>query len=185
MDTNRISVAAIGAIIPTEPVYLQVGEATIELRRKIPYMEVIDMTQWCIDFIINDRPFISAPLQTIVERLALVKFYTNIDCDAIMNQVTMEQIYNDYDVLLTAGVFDEVESKIDAEQLKFFRDGLHRTLDSIILYRNSARGMVDILADNANNSREAMEEVMKMYTDPDNAAKMKQLVTVADQISGK
>lgn len=184
MDANRISVAAIGAVAQEEPIYLQIGEATIELRRKVPYMEVIDMIQWCIDFIINDRPFISAPLQEIIENLALVKFYTNIDCDAIMNQIEMEKIYNDYDILLTTGVFDELKAKIDSRQLTFFTQSLHRTLESIIAYRNSARGMVDILADNAENSREAMEEVMKMYTDPKNAARMQQLTSVVHELSG-
>lgn len=183
MDINRISLASVGTVAHEEPIYLQIGEATIELRREIPYEEVLDMMQWCIDYVVNDRPFLSAPLRKIVEDMAVLKFYTNLDVDTIMASIEMTDIYAAYDVIKTFNIMEEVLPKINSTQYRFFLETMHETVDSIIAYRNSAKGIIDALATDAKKDTEAMEGAMGLIQDDERAARLGKLLQFAEEIS--
>ena len=99
MDNNRIPVSAFGAVAQEEPIYLQIGEATIELRHRISYEEILNMMQWCIDMIVGERPFMSAPLNRIVKDFAILNAYTNLDMGITHAYTEMSDLYAEYDVI--------------------------------------------------------------------------------------
>ena len=149
MDNNRISISALGATSVEEPIYLQIGEATIELRRCIPYEELLNVMQWTIDMIVGEKPFMSAPLKRIVKDFAILNAYTNLDCGVTHEFTEMGEIYAEYDAIQRFGVMEEVLPKLDKKQVDFFEKTVDETLDSIVAYRNSAKGIIDALAADA------------------------------------
>ena len=186
---DKIKLSAMGA--PAEPAvsYVQIGDATIEITTQLPYEQVLDMIQFCIDHIINDRPFISEPMKVIVKNCALLKFYTNLDMDFLDNAVEMREIYEEYDLIDRFEVIDRVTAVINqtdsgARQLEFFNNTLDATLQSIMAYRNSAMGIVDALSDAAKSSTNNMQEAIDMLGDEEQNQKLIRLLNFAEQIQG-
>lgn len=182
MAIERIKLANLGPIEEAPIEYLQIGDAVLQVKKYIPYEEMLDMIQWCIDYIINDRPFISAPLKEIIKNLAILNFFTNIDTSFLTEYHDMKDIYEEYDLVYRHNVIDQIIPKIDEGQMKFFNDTLDATLDSIMAYRNSAVGIIDALSQNAQRDTENMESAMSMINDPDQMEKLGKLLKFAGEI---
>lgn len=182
---NKIRLSALGVIEEIAPQYVQIGEAVITVERFIPYEKMLDMVQWCIDYIINDRPFISAPLKRIIKDFAILNFFTNIDFNFLDEYHDMADIYEEYDFVARFGVMEKVKEHISPEYLEFFDKTLDETLESITAYRNSAVGVIDALSANAKNDTAAMEKAMEMVGDEQQMAKIGQLLQFAQEIQPK
>ena len=176
---DKIKISSMGAPVVPESRYLDIGAASVEVKPIIPYEEVLDMIQWCIDLIINDRPFLSAPLKRIVKDLAVLKFYTNFDLSFLDEFHDMTDIYSEYDLVKSFNVIDAITPLIDADQLKFFNETLDETLVSIVDYRNSAIGVIDTLADNAGDDISKMEGALNLLKDPEENKKLANLIEAA------
>lgn len=187
MAIERIKLNALGVIEETPVEYIQIGEAVIQVKKYIPYEEMLDMIQWCIDYIINDRPFISAPLKKIIKDFAILNFFTNFDFNFLTEYHEMADIYAEYDLVYRFNVMNRVMGYIDKGELEFFNKTLDETLDSIMAYRNSAVGIVDALAENAQKDTSRMEKAMEMIGDEEKSKKISQLLQLAEEIkpSGK
>lgn len=182
MAIERIKLANLGPIEEAPIEYLQIGDAVLQVKKYIPYEEMLDMIQWCIDYIINDRPFISAPLKKIIKDLAILNFFTNVDTSFLTEYHDMKDIYEEYDLVYRHNVIDQIIPKIDEGQMKFFNETLDATLDSIMAYRNSAVGIIDALSQNAQRDTENMESAMSMINDPDQMEKLGKLLKFAGEI---
>lgn len=183
MDTNRISLSAIGAAPTTEPIYVQIGEATVEVRPSISYGEILEMMQWCIDMIVGEKPFLSAPLTRIVKDFAILGYYTNLN-SALMNGEAQDMvaIYTEYDIIKKNKVMENVLPKLDADQVQFFEETLDKTMESIINYRNSAKGIVDALAADAETDSSKMQEALDMMNDPSVKEKIQTVLRAANEV---
>lgn len=184
MDNNRISISAIGAAPTVEPIYLQVGEATIEVKPRISYEEILNMMQWCIDMIVGEKPFMSAPLNRIVKDFAILNAYTNLDLGVTHEYSDMSTIYQEYDIVKAHGVLENVMLKIDADQIAFFEETLDKTLESILAYRNSAKGIIDALAADAENDSEKLEKALNIMSDTNSQSQIKTIIETAKAIQG-
>lgn len=181
---NRISVAAIGTVAQEEPIYLQIGEVTIELRRRISYEEILNMMQWCIDMIVGERPFMSAPLTRIVKDFGILNAYTNLDLGVSHPYDKMSDIYAEYDVIQAFDVMPNILEKIDRRQVEFFEETLDKTLESILAYRNSAKGIVDALAADAEADSKKMEKAMSLLNNAEQQSQVKAVLEAAKAIQG-
>lgn len=182
MANNRIKLNSLGVIEEVAPQYVQVGEAVVTVERFIPYEKMLDMIQWCIDYIINDRPFISAPLKKIIKDFAVLNFYTNFDFNFLTEYQTMDEIYGEYDFVYRFDVMSKVTQFIDQGQLEFFNHTLDETLDSIMAYRNSAMGIVDALASNAQQDVEKMSQALDLIKDEEQNKGVANLIKIAQEL---
>lgn len=182
MAENKIRLSALGAIEEVAPQYVQIGETVVTVKRYIPFEEMLDMIQWCIDYIINDRPFISAPLKRIIKDFAILNFFTNIDFNFLTEYHEMSDIYEEYDFVIRFGVMEKVKQFIDAEYLNFFEKTLDETLESITVYRNSAVGVVDALSASAKESTSNIEAAMGVLNNDEEVKKIETLLHFAEQI---
>ena len=183
MAIEKIKLNTLG-VIEEDPIeYMNIGQTVVAVHKYIPYEQMLDMIQWCIDYIINDRPFISAPLKRIIKDFAILNFYTNFDFSFLTEYETMAQIYAEYDLVYRYGVMDKVKEFIDPGQLCFFEDTLNETLTSIIAYRNSAAGIVDVLAEAAKTDTDKMQNAINMISDQEQNEKLVKLMKFAEEIS--
>ena len=182
---DKIKLSAMGIFPKPEEKTIHIGEADVVVLTYIPYEQMLDMIQWCIDYVINDRPFLSAPLKRIMKNFAILKFYTNFDFDFLETYHEMSEIYAEYDYIQRFGLLDQVLPLIDKTQLEFFDKTLDETLESIMAYRNSAVGIVDMLSENARKDTADMQAALDLIGDDENAEKMAALMKLAEEISGK
>lgn len=182
MAIERIKLANLGPIEESPIEYVQIGDAVLQVKKYIPYEEMLDMIQWCIDYIINDRPFISAPLKKIIKDLAVLNFFTNVDTSFLTEYYDMKDIYEEYDLVYRHNVMDQIIPKIDEGQMNFFNETLDATLESIMAYRNSAVGIVDALAENAKKDTGDMEKALAFMNQGDNGEKIANLLKFAEEI---
>lgn len=183
MAIEKIKLNTLGPIEEDPIEYMNIGQTVVAVHKYIPYEQMLDMIQWCIDYIINDRPFISAPLKKIIKDFAILNFYTNFDFSFLTEYETMAQIYAEYDLVYRYGVMDKVKEFIDPGQLCFFEDTLNETLTSIIAYRNSAAGIVDALAEAAKTDTDKMQNAINMISDQEQNEKLVKLMKFAEEIS--
>lgn len=181
---DKIRLSDMGIFPKVMPISMKIGEADVEINPYISYADVLEMIQWCIDYIINGRPFLSAPLVQIVKDFAMLKWYTNFDFTFLDTCTDLKEIYEEYDFVQRFNLIEQVRPKIDPRQLVFFEDTLAKTLDSIIAYRNSAAGIVDALAENAKQDTADMQAAIEMINKDGNAEKMAALMQLAQSIAG-
>lgn len=142
MAIEKIKLNTLG-IKDHEIKYVPYGNIVIEVKTSLPYEEIMDLIQWAINYTMGDRTFISEPLKRIMADLAIIKGFTNLDVDRIeMNDCSASEVYEMYDIVKST-VLDLIKENIDGEQLKFFNDCFEKTLDSLIIYSNSAAGILE------------------------------------------
>lgn len=182
MDTNRIPVSAIGTFQSEDPVFIQFGEATVSLKRKISYQEILDLVQLVVDFSITDQPILSGVIKNITLDMAIIKYYTNLECSIFEEGTALEQIYEEYGVLVDFGVIDEVKAKMDFNQKSFIEKTVAETLSSIIDYRNSAKGIIDSLASSAADDSGKMQSALDMFSG-ENGERLASLIQFSHEIA--
>lgn len=182
MAIEKIKLNTLGAIEEDPIEYMNIGQTVVAVHKYIPYERMLDMIQWCIDYIINDRPFISAPLKRIIKDFAILNFYTNFDFNFLTEYHEMADIYAEYDLVYRFDVMAKVKEFIDPGQMDFFDHTLDETLESIMKYRNSAVGIADALAENANKDVEAMQGAINLISDEEQNKKMAQLIKFAETL---
>lgn len=181
-DRNDIKLVNIGILPKPEIKTIKCGEAEIEVATIIPYEDVFDMIQWCISYIADDRPFISEPIRHLIMDFALLKYYTNLDISFINEEARIVDIYSDYDIIKQSGLVNKVIDIIDKSQYKFFIDSVNKTIQSITEYKNSAVGIVDNLAQNANQDVDTMQRMMDAVQDTEEMNAVGNLIKFAQKI---
>ena len=173
-EEKKIPLINLGPLPTPEIIELKINDAVVKVKRRIPYEEVLDMIQWCIDLTVVDKPFLSAPLEKIVKDFAVLKFYTNIDMSFVDSALEIKDLYAGYDVVTSYHIIDQIWQIVEAEQVSFFNDTLQKTLESIIKYKDSAKGIIDAIAESARENTSIMDKAMEMLNaDP----KMRETVT--------
>lgn len=183
MDNKLIPISAIGEVAQEEPIYVTFGEATVALRRRVSYVEILDMVQFVINFAVTDQPILDGALSRMLKDFAIVKFYTNLDVSIGSEGATVEAIYNEYDVLMTYGVIADIKCKISEQQLRFFNETVDETLANVMRFRNSARGVLDSIAENADKDSNTIQGAIDMLSG-ENADKITDIINAARTISG-
>lgn len=152
--------------------------ATVLVKETIPYEELFEMITWSLRFVIDDRAYVSGPVYKVVKDLAMIRYYTNIDLSFLDGEeVNPKEIYENYDLLANAekengeSLMDGIRTVINEKQLSFYADAFELTVNNIIKYRDSARGVVNALAESSKVDAATIEEALEVMGDDE---KMKQ-----------
>lgn len=160
-----------------------INGVSVNVSTNIPYEEVLDAIQWTIDHVIYDRPFISAPIKAIIKTLAVVQFWSDIDLSFIDNVKSISELYEAYDIIVKNDIYRKVAGLINGEQLSFFFDNVDDTLTSIMAYRNSAQGIVDILSENSAETNAEIQQSLDFLGDDEKAEALTKIINAAATLS--
>ena len=152
-------------IAENETTQTVVNGVAVTVNKTIPYEKVLDAIQWCIDFTIYEKSFLSSPLETIIARISFLKYWTNIDFDFMEHIKTIGEIYEAYDIIAQNEIFDTVLPLVDEKQAHFFFESVHKTLESIVAYRNSAQGIIDALSTDAAENSKTIQDSLDALND--------------------
>lgn len=182
-NDNKVQILSLGLPQQIENITLTIGDAEIAVKPLIGYEEVLSMIQWTVNLIIDDRPFISAPLAEIIRDFSILKYYTNIDVSFLDAPLTdMSVLYESYDLLKSREAFSIVEAAIDKNQLDFYYRTLRETCKSIVDYKNSTMGIIDLLSSKAATTNEAFQKAMDTMKDPEQMDNVKRLMEIAEKL---
>lgn len=184
MAENKIQLTNFGAVGAPEITYLQIESAVVEIKKTIPFEEILQLIQWAINLTIDNRPFISEPIKIIVRDCAILKFFTNIDFSRLDEEnVSATVLYESYDIIFEKEIMEKVKDKINPKQLAFIEETLDKTLLSIVAYRNSAQGIVDVLSENAEKQVTNLENAIKDFEDPKKMGEVHKMMQLVDQLN--
>lgn len=178
---DKIKISALGAVPAVEAVYQDFAGVTVEIKKRIPYVEVLNMVQFGVDFIANDEPIVSGVVMEMIKDFAVVKFFTNLEVSLGEDGAALSDIYNEYDVLKALGVIESVLSKVDPEQLAFFERTLNATVTNIAAYRNSARGILESVTASSQTDISKIQEALDLFKG-ENGKKLSRLIQYAHEI---
>lgn len=177
MAIEKIQLNMFGLPEEKSPIYEEVNNNVYIIYPSLPYETIFKMIQWAVNHIMDDRSFISGPLCELISDLALVKFYTNIDLDAIdLGDFNIPTIYEWYDILQEHGIIATIKEKIDPQQRDFFFRTLEKTLKSLVDYRNSAVGVLEKIQTLSINANDSMAEAIHLMEDPTQLEALKRMV---------
>lgn len=179
---DRIKITSLASAQEVTPIYLEKGGQTFALVPTLPYAEIFSMVQWAVEVLVGETTFISYPLTRMVKDFAILHGYTNLDFAVFHEDATTELLCKDYDIVKNQGILEDVRLKINKEQVDFFEKSVDATLSSIITYRNSAKGIVDGLAAEAQDDTEKMQKVMQFMDDSKAQEQVKAILTAAQEI---
>ena len=165
---EKIKIEMLGALPEHKVSVLNINGAAVQVSQTIPYEQILDSIQWAVNYIVDDRTFISGPLREIITNLAVLRMYTNIDLSPIEN-IGFEPItlYEWYDILILHDIFNIILKEINPDQYQFFYRTLEQTLTSIIQYRNSAAGIVERIQDAAAKDQNNLQTALETLGDED------------------
>lgn len=144
--------------IPSDDIEIVIKDTVIQITPEITYQDVMDMLQWSFSLIINGRKFISSAVADIIINMAIIKFYTNI-------QVDEDRLLDDFDILKRSHVIEKVLTKINKEQLSWFKQNLIETYQNYIQYNNSVLGIIDNLSFMAETEEDKTQKLFKDIQD--------------------
>lgn len=178
---DKIKINAFGNIPTPEVIYQDFSGITIEIKKRIPYTEVLNMVQFGVDFSVTDEPVVSGVVSEMIKDFAIIKFYTNLEVSLGEDGAELSDVYNEYDVLKTLGVVESVKEKVDKEQLRFFEKTLSATIEGIVAYRNSARGMLESITASSQADISKIQEALDLFKG-ENGEKLGRLIQYAHEI---
>ena len=181
-DNNIIKLSSLGLLPKPEIKTIKCGDAEIEVVSFIPQEDLLEMIQWSIDFIIDDRPFVSEFVKTLIADCAILKYYTNLDMSFIEDGTRMVDIYENYDIVKRFNIVEEAKKYIQKDQIDFFDICLNTTINSLMGYKNSAAGLMDNLVLNAQEDEKTFSSILKVVNNDQNITKMMDLIKTAQEI---
>lgn len=178
---DKINLTAFGPLPMQQYTDITIGDATVSVAKTLPYEDILSMVQWAVNQIMDDRPFVSAPIRKIITDVALIKNYTNIDLSRIdLVEFSAAELYEWYDILIAHDVIAQVRAAIDPIQVEFYEKMLHETLDSLVAYRNSTAGILDRIQTMQQNSSEEATNILSMLDNPEELDKVKRMMELMD-----
>lgn len=159
---EKVKLVSLGLLPEAMVNQVNIGDALVDVKSTLPYEEVLEMISWTINKTVDDRGYVSEPIKQIIKELAIVKYFTNIDLDA-MDLATFNkgQLYESYDFIAQHHVMETITPYIDPVQLDFYKDTLEKTIASLIAYRNSAAGVIEMISQNGEQTSDHFTDILK------------------------
>lgn len=142
-----------------------------EITSFIPYEDLLTSIQWAILLITDSKGYISEPVKIACRELILVAAYTNLDLSRLeLAEISQRELYEMYDIVKNCGIISAVKATIDPDQLDFFLTTLDATLNSIMTYRNSAAGILELLSAESATMKENLSTILNDFNDTEKTA---------------
>lgn len=178
---DKIKISALKVAATPEVVYQDFAGVTVEIKKRIPFTDILNMVQFGVDFSVTDEPVVSGVVGEMIKDFAIVKFYTNLDISLGEDGAELADIYAEYDTLKTLGIIESVRAKVAVDQLAFFERTLDATIASILSYRNSARGILESITTGSQADVSKIQEALDLFKG-ENGEKLGRLIQYAHEI---
>lgn len=179
---DKIKIANLGVANIPSPTTITIGDAQVMVEHVIPYEKLLDMVQWCINIVVDERPFISEPIKQVVLDFAVIKFFTNLECPLDEKEFDLAKMYENYDLLMAHNAIEKIKEVISPLQLRTFAVHFEKTAEAIVAYQNSAAGIVDKLSTMAKGNTNLLNEALETFSDPSKLQEVQRMMEIVDKL---
>ena len=155
--------------------FLKWGDQTIEVKQYLPFQDKLQLIQHIVNNSLDDKGYINPCRCDFFEKLEILYAYTNIN----FTEKQKEDENKLFDLLVGSGLMKHVLDLIPEEELNSILVSVRQLIDSIYEYRNSARGIMEMITTDYKDLDIDAENLQKEIGDPEN---LKLLRDVLDKL---
>ena len=155
--------------------FLKWGDQTIEIKQYLPFQDKLQLIQHIVNNSLDDKGYINPCRCDFFEKLEIFYAYTNIN----FTEKQKEDENKLFDLLVGSGLMKQVLDLIPEEELNSILVSVRQLIDSIYEYRNSARGIMEMITTDYKDLDLDAEKLQKEIGDPEN---LKLLRDVLDKL---
>lgn len=156
----------------TEDALLIFNEVEVNVKSYLPINDKLVLVQDILNDAQDDNKFYNIGKIKVAQVLNSIRAYTDIT----FTDKQLEKPAELYDIIITSGLWDEIVSLI-GDDYDILTELMWDTIESIYKYRNSAMGIMDVLATDYKNLNFETEELHNKLSDPKDLALLKDIVT--------
>lgn len=143
---------------------LQWGQVEIEIKQYLPFEDKLHLIERIVNKSLDDKGYINPCRCDLFEKMEIFYAYTNVN----FTEKQKEDEFKLYDMLVGNGLMEKVISLIPEEEINSVFVSVHQLIDSIYKYRNSARGIMEIITSDYSNLELDAEKLQNTIANPEN-----------------
>ena len=143
---------------------LQWRQVEIEIKQYLPFEDKLHLIERIVNNSLDDKGYINPCRCDFFEKLEIFYAYTNIN----FTEKQKEDENKLFDLLVGSGLMKQVLDLIPEEELNSILVSVHQLIDSIYEYRNSARGIMEMITTDYKDLELDAEKLQKEIGDPEN-----------------
>lgn len=143
---------------------LQWGQVEIEIKQYLPFEDKLHLIERIVNKSLDDKGYINPCRRDLFEKMEIFYAYTNVN----FTDKQKEDEFKLYDMLVGNGLMEKVISLIPEEEINSVFVSVHQLIDSIYEYRNSARGIMEMITSDYSNLELDAENLQKNIANPEN-----------------
>ena len=154
---------------------LKWGQVEIEIKQYLPFEDKSHLIERIVNKSLDEKGYINPCRCDLFEKMEIFYAYTNVN----FTEKQKEDEFKLYDMLVGNGLMEKVISLIPEEEINSIFVSVHQLIDSIYEYRNSARGIMEMITTDYKDLDLDAEKLQKEIGDPEN---LKLLRDVLDKL---
>ena len=148
-------------------------EIKYEVKHYLPFAEKLELVSKVINQSVDENGFYNPMRVKLFLTLETVYAYTNLSFTEKMK----EDPFKLYDILISTGIFKDIISVIYDNDWEEIQDSVWDTIENIYNYKNSAMGILDVIASDYNNLDLNASEIQAKLADPNNLELLKNVLS--------
>lgn len=168
----KLPFSKLGVKSNTDVALVTYGDYTIEVRKYLPMDEKAKMITTILNYSADDTNFYSPLKVKVFLTLEVMYTYTNLSFTDKMKENYLKL----YDTVVSSGLFDEIVKAIPEEEWDNLQDTIWDTIDNIYNYKNSAAGVIEVIANNYNATNFDLATIQEKLSNPDEMTLLKEIL---------
>ena len=168
----KVSYTKLGLTKNDKKEFLKWGEQTIEIKQYLPFEDKLHLIEHIVNNSLDDKGYINPCRCDFFEKLEIFYAYTNIN----FTDKQKEDEAKLFDLLVGSGLMSQVLKLIPEEELEMIDDSVCELIASIYEYRNSARGIMEMITSDYSNLELDADKLQKSIGDPDNLKLLREVL---------
>ena len=152
---------------------IEINDQIIEVKQYLPVDEKSIIIQNVLNEAVDELGSFSPVRLKIYLELEILKNYTNIN----FTEKSLEDISKLYDKLYINDIIDKVIAAMNETELNFLRTNLYQCADSIIVFNQSARGLMQNILADYKETKMDVDEITREIGDPEQFKLVKDILT--------
>ena len=143
---------------------LKWGQVEVEIKQYLPFEDKLHLIERIVNKSLDDKGYINPCRRDLFEKMEIFYAYTNVN----FTDKQKEDEFKLYDMLVGNGLMEKVISLIPEEEINSVFVSVHQLIDSIYEYRNSARGIMEMITSDYSNLELDADNLQKNIANPEN-----------------
>ena len=144
----------------------------IEVKQYLPVEEKLNLISDILNQSVDTNNFYNPCRLHIYQLVNIVMAYTNIT----FTDKQKEDIYKLYDLLVSSGLFNEINNVIPKSETDFIFNGSDEAIKSIYAYNNSIAGILENISADYNNLDLDATKLQQKMANPDNLGFLREVM---------